>query len=54
MAKDLGEKECADLLQENLEQEKAMAKRVAAISKELGKQAKAAQKQEASTARAAR
>ena len=54
MAKDLGEKACAELLQENLEQEKAMAKRVAAMSKELGKQARAAQKQEASTARAAR
>ena len=44
MAKDLGEKESAELLQENLDQEKAMAKRVEAIGKELGKQAKAAQK----------
>ena len=40
MAKDLGEKESAQLLQENLDQEKAMAKRVAALSKELSKQAK--------------
>jgi ferritin-like metal-binding protein YciE len=40
MAKDLGEKESAQLLQENLDQEKAMAKRVEALSKELGKQAK--------------
>ena len=54
MAKDLGEKECADLLQENLEQEKAMAKRVAAISKELGKQAKVTQKEASASARAAR
>ena len=38
MAKDLGDKEVAQLLQENLEQEKAMAKRVEAFSKELGKQ----------------
>jgi ferritin-like metal-binding protein YciE len=44
MAKDLGEKEAAQLLQENLDQEKAMAKRVAVLSKELGKQAKAAQR----------
>jgi ferritin-like metal-binding protein YciE len=44
MAKDLGEKESAQLLQENLDQEKAMAKRVAALSKELGKQAAAADK----------
>ena len=40
MAKDLGERDVAQLLQENLNQEKAMAKRVAALSKELGKQAK--------------
>jgi ferritin-like metal-binding protein YciE len=38
MAKDLGEKDAAKLLQENLDQEKAMAKRVEAFSKELGKQ----------------
>ena len=41
MAKDLGEKESAQLLQENLDQEKAMAKRVEALSKALSKQAKA-------------
>ena len=40
MAKDLGERDAAQLLQENLDQEKAMAKRVEALSKELGKQAK--------------
>ena len=40
MAKDLGEREAAQLLQENLDQEKAMAKRVEALAKELGKQAK--------------
>jgi ferritin-like metal-binding protein YciE len=36
----MGEKESAQLLQENLDQEKAMAKRVAALSKELSKRAK--------------
>ncbi len=40
MAKDLGERDATQLLQENLDQEKAMAKRVEALSKELGKQAK--------------
>jgi ferritin-like metal-binding protein YciE len=40
MAKDLGEKESGQLLQENLNQEKAMATRVKALAKELGKQAK--------------
>src|SRR3954468_7337700 len=40
MAKDLGERDAARLLQENLDQEKAMAKRVEALSKEIGKQAK--------------
>jgi ferritin-like metal-binding protein YciE len=40
MAKDLGERDAAQLLQENLDQEKAMAKRIEALSKELGKQAK--------------
>ena len=34
MAKDLGERDAAQLLQENLDQEKAMAKRVEALSKE--------------------
>jgi ferritin-like metal-binding protein YciE len=40
MAKDLGERDAAQLLQENLDQEKAMAKRVEAFSKELSKEAK--------------
>lgn len=40
MARDLGEREVASLLKENLDQEKAMAKRVQALSKELGKAAK--------------
>ena len=39
MAKDLGEREAAQLLQENLDQEKAMAKTVESLAKELGKQA---------------
>ena len=42
MAKDLGEPESAQLLQENLDQEQAMAKRVAALAKAIAKQAKAA------------
>jgi ferritin-like metal-binding protein YciE len=41
MATDLGERDAAKLLRENLNQEKEMAKRVNAISKELGKAAKA-------------
>jgi len=41
MAKDLGERDVAALLQENLDQEKEMAKRVELLAKELGKQAKA-------------
>jgi ferritin-like metal-binding protein YciE len=45
MAKDLGEREAAGLLQENLDQEKAMAKRVEALAKEAGKQAKAMEKE---------
>ncbi len=40
MAKDLGERDAAQLLQENLDQEKAMAKRVEAFLKELSKEAK--------------
>lgn len=44
MAKDLGEKDAARLLQENLDQEKEMAKRVAALSKSMSKEAEAAQK----------
>jgi ferritin-like metal-binding protein YciE len=45
MARDLGEREAAGLLQENLDQEKAMAKRVEALAKEAGKQAKAMEKE---------
>lgn len=41
MAKDLGQRDVAALLKENLDQEKAMAKRVQALGKELGKAAKA-------------
>jgi ferritin-like metal-binding protein YciE len=47
MAKDLGEKEVADLLKENLDQEKEMAKQVESLAKELGKEAKAQAKEEA-------
>jgi len=45
MAKDLGEKEAAQLLQENLDQEKAMAKRVADLTKTISKETKAVQKE---------
>ena len=51
MAKDLGERDAAQLLQDNLDQEKAMAKRVEALSKELGKAAKAAEKANGKSAR---
>jgi ferritin-like metal-binding protein YciE len=40
MARDLGEREVATLLKENLDQEKAMAKRVQVLAKDLGKAAK--------------
>lgn len=40
MARDLGEREVVALLKENLDQEKAMAKRVQALAKVLGKAAK--------------
>ncbi len=42
MAKDLGERDVAALLKQNLDQEKAMAKRVEALAKMVGKQAKQA------------
>jgi ferritin-like metal-binding protein YciE len=42
LAKELGENESADLLQENLDQEKAMAKRVADLAKAIAKEAKPA------------
>jgi ferritin-like metal-binding protein YciE len=45
MAKDLGETESAELLQQSLEQETAMAKRIAALAKEIGKEVKAEQKE---------
>jgi ferritin-like metal-binding protein YciE len=51
MAKDLGEKDAAQLLQENLDQEKEMAKRVAGLTKAISKDVKSAQK-EARTAAA--
>jgi ferritin-like metal-binding protein YciE len=44
MARDLGEREAAALLKQNLDQEKAMAKRVEALAKQVGKQAKQAEK----------
>jgi ferritin-like metal-binding protein YciE len=47
MAKDLGETASAQLLQANLEQDKAMAKHVAALAKALGKEVKAAQQEPA-------
>jgi ferritin-like metal-binding protein YciE len=50
MAKDLGERDAAQLLQENLDQEKAMAKRVEALSKELSKQAKSREAEQAKQA----
>ncbi|MBA2759724.1 MAG: DUF892 family protein, partial [Chloroflexia bacterium] len=40
-AGDLGEKEVAALLKENLDQEKEMAKKVESIAKQVGKEAKA-------------
>jgi ferritin-like metal-binding protein YciE len=40
MAKDLGEREVADLLQQTLTEEKEMAKRVTALAKAAGKAAK--------------
>ena len=43
LAKDLGESTVADLLKENLAEEEAMAKRLTALSKELGKNVKSAE-----------
>jgi hypothetical protein len=45
-----GERDAAQLLQENLDQEKAMAKRVEALSKELSKQAKSREAEQAKQA----
>ncbi len=53
MARDLGEKEAADLLKENLAQEKEMARTVESLAKQLGKEIKAEMKdkeKEAATA----
>ncbi len=47
MAQDLGEREVADLLKQTLDEEQAMAKRVSVLSKELGKEAKTAAKEQA-------
>ncbi len=41
MARDLGEREVADLLKQTLDEEQAMAKRVVTLSKDLGKEVKA-------------
>ena len=45
MARDLGETEVAELLKENLDQEKEMAKTVESLAKQLGKEGKAQQKE---------
>lgn len=47
MAKDLGETEIADLLKENLDQEKEMAKKVESLARQVGKEAKAQMKEAA-------
>jgi len=46
MARDLGERECVDLLNENLSQEKEMARTVESLAKQLGKEAKAQMKEQ--------
>ncbi|MDQ3656998.1 MAG: ferritin-like domain-containing protein [Chloroflexota bacterium] len=51
MARDLGEKEAVELLNENLAQEKEMARTVESLAKQLGKEAKA-QTKEMETAKA--
>lgn len=47
LARDLGEREVAALLKETLDEEQEMAKRVTALAKELGKEAKEAAKETA-------
>jgi ferritin-like metal-binding protein YciE len=47
MAKDLGETEVAELLKENLDQEKEMAKKVESLAKQVGKDARAQVKEAA-------
>jgi ferritin-like metal-binding protein YciE len=49
MAKDLGERDAAQLLQVNLDQEKAMAKRIESLAKTVSKQASAAEKERSAT-----
>lgn len=46
MAKDLGEKEVAELLKENLDQEKEMARTVQSLAKGVGKEVKAELKEQ--------
>lgn len=46
MARDMGEKDVADLLQENLDQEKEMARTVKALAREIGKDVKAEVKEQ--------
>lgn len=48
MAQDLGETEAADLLNENLQQEKEMARTVQSLAAEIGKEVKEEMKQQAS------
>lgn len=45
MARDLGEREAVDLLNENLSQEKEMARTVESLAKQVGKEAKAEMKE---------
>ena len=47
MAKDLGETEVVELLKENLDQEKEMAKKVESLAKQVGKDARAQVKEAA-------
>jgi ferritin-like metal-binding protein YciE len=51
MARDLGERDVAALLKESLDEERAMAKRVTALAKELGKGAKQTAKGPTATCR---
>ena len=52
LARDLGEREVAALLKATLDEEQEMAKRVTALSKELGKEAKEAAKEAEQAAKA--
>jgi ferritin-like metal-binding protein YciE len=53
MAKSLGETEVAELLKENLDQEKEMARAVESLAREVGKEVKAEMKQQEKNAKAA-